>query len=77
MAGFIEFVKGAFSDGGDPSSSRIISAVCALAVIAWGTHVVVHTHALPDPVALTAATAFSTSHYVANRITTAFGKTGQ
>jgi len=70
-----QFLKEAFSDDdGSPSSSRLILGVCALSVIAWGTHVVVHTHSLPDPTAMAAATAFSTSHYIANRVTRAFGK---
>lgn len=70
----LEFLKGAFSDGGTPSSSRIISAVCTIAAIGWITHVVVHTHALPDVASMGGVTAFGTSHYIANRVTTAFGK---
>ncbi len=68
-----EFFKQAFSDNGSPSSSRIISAVCALAAIGWISHVVIHTHALPGGVETGGITAFTTSHYIANRITTAFG----
>jgi len=63
-----QFIKGAFSDNGTPSSSRIVSAVCALASIVWISHVVYHTHALPDAVATAGVTAFSTSHYVANKV---------
>lgn len=68
----LDFIKQAFSDGGTASSSRIISFICTLAVIAWITHVVCHSHALPDAITMGGATAFSTSHYIANRVTTAF-----
>jgi multisubunit Na+/H+ antiporter MnhB subunit len=68
-----DFIKQAFSDGGSPSSSRIISAVCALAAIGWITHVVIHSHALPGIAETGGITAFTTSHYIANRVTTAFG----
>ena len=73
----LDFFKKAFSEGVpdyEPSSSRLVSAICAIAVIGWGTHVAIHTHALPDPASMAAATAFSTAHYVANRVTNAFGK---
>jgi hypothetical protein len=63
-----DFIKQAFSDNGSPSSSRIISAVCALAAIAWISHVVIHTHALPGMAETGGVTAFSTSHYIANKI---------
>jgi hypothetical protein len=69
-----EFIKLAFSDGGSPSSSRIVSAVCALASIVWISHVVYHTHALPDAVSTAGVTAFSTSHYLANKVTGIFDK---
>ena len=69
-----DFIKKAFSDNDIPSSSRIISAVCALASIVWISHVVYHTHALPDAVSTAGVTAFSTSHYVANKVSAIFEK---
>jgi hypothetical protein len=69
-----DFIKGAFSDNGVPSSSRIVSAVCALSSIVWISHVVWHTHALPDAVSTAGVTAFSTSHYVANKVAGIFDK---
>lgn len=68
------FLKRAFSDGGSPSSSRIISAVFSLSAIAWITHVVLHTHALPGGVETAGITALTTSHYVANRVTEVIGR---
>ena len=71
-----EWAKKAFSEGApdyEPSSSRIISAICSLASICWITLVVHHTHALPDVATMGGATAFSTAHYAANKIT---GMTG-
>lgn len=67
-----EFLRSAFSDAGQPSSSRIMSAICSLAVIAWGTHVVIHTHTMPDAIPMGAATAFAVSHYTANKVTGIF-----
>jgi dolichyl-phosphate-mannose--protein O-mannosyl transferase len=69
-----DFLRKAFSDGDQPSSSRVMSAICSIAVIAWGTHVVAHTHAMPDALALGAATAFAVSHYTAGKVTGIFTK---
>lgn len=65
----LAFIKSAFSDGDQPSSSRLLSGLCSLASIVWITHIVLHTHALPDVATLGGATAFSTAHYAANRLT--------
>jgi hypothetical protein len=37
----LEFIKGAFSDGGLPSSSRIIAGINTIASICWITHIVI------------------------------------
>lgn len=65
----ISYIKGAFSDNGSPSSSRIMSAVCTFAVIIWFSYVVFVKHIFPDPLSLTAGAGFGTSHYAANRLT--------
>jgi hypothetical protein len=70
----IPFLKQAFSDGDQASSSRIMSAVCSLASIGWITHIVLHSHALPDVATLGGVTAFSTAHYAANKIAGMVGK---
>jgi hypothetical protein len=64
-----EFLKQAFTDGGTPSSSRLLSAFCTIASIGWITHIVAHTHAMPDVATIGGATAFSVAHYSANRLT--------
>lgn len=69
-----QFLKQAFSDGDQASSSRIMSAVCTLASIFWVTNIVAHTHALPDVATLGGLTAFSTAHYAANKLAGMVGK---
>lgn len=72
-----EWIRKVFSEGApdyEPSSSRIISAVCSIASIAWITLVVYHSHALPDVASMGGATAFSTAHYAANKITGMMGR---
>jgi len=64
-----DFIKQAFMDSGVPSSSRLLSAVCSFASIGWITHIVMHTHAMPDVATLGGVTAFSVAHYSANRLT--------
>lgn len=71
------YIKQVFSEGSpdyEPSSSRIMSAICSVASIAWISHIVYHTHALPDVATLGGATAFSTAHYAANKFTGMIGK---
>lgn len=62
-----EFVKQAFSDNGQASSSRIIAAISTIASIAWISCLVHHNHALPDVATLGGVTAFGTAHYAVNR----------
>lgn len=64
----------AFSDGGTPSSSRVLTAVHSLVACVTLIFVVVKTHMLPDGMTLTGLGAFSTAHYAVNRATNAWGK---
>lgn len=52
-------------DDGTISWSRVASTANAIAVIAWGTHVVIHTHAIPP---LTDPAAFVIAPYAVNRV---------
>jgi hypothetical protein len=43
-----EFWKGVFSDGGQPSFSRVATGMSVAFSLGWVTHLVWHNHALPD-----------------------------
>lgn len=63
-------IKQALSENdGTVSLARILSSICTFASICWVTHVVVHTHALPDAITFSGTTAFSVAHYAANKLT--------
>jgi hypothetical protein len=70
----LDFLKRAFSDGGVPSSSRLLTFLHSVAAIGVLIFYVVKTHLLPDGTVLGGLGAFSTAHYLVNRATTAFGK---
>jgi hypothetical protein len=70
----LTFLKGAFSDNGTPSSSRLLTAVHSGVVCGVLVAVVHHTHALPDAATMAGLGAFASVHYAVNRVTTAFGK---
>ncbi|VVB52061.1 Uncharacterised protein [uncultured archaeon] len=72
--GVIEWVRLAFSDNGQPSSSRVLTAASTLASIASLLFVVWKTHAMPDGMALTGLGAFASSPYAVNRASKMFGK---
>lgn len=44
----MNFLRGVFSDNGQPSFSRCASGVIVLSVLVWTSHVIFKTHALPD-----------------------------
>jgi hypothetical protein len=77
----LNFIKSIFSeDDGSGSASRVLMVVHAIAGIFWGTHVVWHTHALPDAVSLSGVTAFISAPYAINKMhsaVTAFLPSGQ
>jgi hypothetical protein len=66
-----DFIVKAFSDNGTPSSSRLLSAVCTLAVIVWGTYFVWHTRALPDGLTMGGMATLATSHLGVSKISSA------
>lgn len=68
------YLKQAFSDGGSPSSSRLLTAIHSLVACVVLLYVSIKNHGLPDGMTLTGLGAFSTAHYAVNRATTAFGK---
>ena len=67
-----EFIKGIFTDGGNPSSSRVFGAMCALTTIFCIIWVTVKNTHLPEAGGTAALTAYGTSHYLINRATTAW-----
>lgn len=68
------FWRGVFSDSGEPSFSRVISAVLVGFSCGWVTAIVYNSHHLPDATQLGALGAFMVLFYATNRGTTAFGK---
>jgi hypothetical protein len=68
-----EFIKGVFTDNGNPSSSRIFGALCALTTIFCIVWVTVKTTHIPEATGTAALTAYGTSHYLVNRVSTAWG----
>jgi hypothetical protein len=63
------FIRQIFSeDDGTGSASRVLMVLHSIAAIAWGSHVVYHTHALPDAASLSGVTAFLTAPYAVNKM---------
>lgn len=62
------FIKDVFSDGGQGSASRVLTALHSLVACACLAHVVAHTHAVPDAVTLTGLGGFATVPYAINQI---------
>lgn len=60
----------AFSDNGEPSSSRLLTAIVVAFACGWVTAIVKHTHQLPE---FGGISLFIGSLYGLNRLTTAFG----
>lgn len=71
---FKDFLTGAFSDGGTPSSSRLLTIPHSIAAIFVLVFVAIKTHTYPSAAEGTALGGFATVHYVVNRATTAWGK---
>jgi hypothetical protein len=70
----IDFIRKAFSDGGNPSSSRLLTLGHSLVASFVLVFYVLKTKQLPDGGTLGGLGAFTTAHYLVNRATTAFGK---
>jgi len=62
------FLKEAFSDNGQPSSSRVLTAVHSLGVLGLLATYSYHNHGnIPDIGTITALGGFATIHYAVNR----------
>lgn len=59
----MSFLKGVFSESGEGSAGRVMTLLHFVLGGAWGTHVVLHSHAMLDPVTLTALGGFITLPY--------------
>ena len=71
---FREFIKQAFSDNGQPSSSRLLTAATTLSSVVALLSVIFKTWHMPDGMALTGLGAFASSPYAVNRASKMFGK---
>ncbi len=69
-----EFIKQAFCDNGQPSSSRLLTAITVLCSSFALVFVAVKTKGIPDGTALTGLGAFAGSPYGINRLSKMFGK---
>lgn len=63
----MSFFREVFSEDGEGSASRVMMLVHGLAGIGWITHVVVHSHTVPDAATLAGVTAFSSAPYAINK----------
>jgi hypothetical protein len=68
------FFKLAFSDSGQPSSSRLLTAVTVLSSAIGFLAVIFKTWHMPDGTALAGLGAFAASPYAVNRASKMFGK---
>lgn len=74
LSAVFQYAKKAFSDGGSPSSSRLMTIPHSLAAIFCAIYATVKTGGHPDATALVALGGFATVHYAVNRASTAWGK---
>ncbi len=74
LSPFIQYAKLAFSDGGSPSSSRVLALMHSMVTCGVLIYVSIHNHAIPDGTVLTGLGAFATAPYAINRATNAWGK---
>lgn len=76
MSRILSWLGKAFSDGGSPSSSRLLALLHSLVACGTLIYVVVKTHTMPDGTVLAGLGTFSVAPYAINRATTAWGKSG-
>jgi len=62
----MNFWRGVFSDGDQPSFSRIATGMIVAFSLGWVTHLVWHNHTLPDTMTMAGLTAFMVSPYALN-----------
>lgn len=74
MGLFLDYLKLAFSDNGQPSSSRLLAGLSVLSVLVGFLYVCLHSGQLPDGAASTGAGALAIAPYAVNRASKVFGK---
>jgi hypothetical protein len=62
-----EFLKQAFSDGGQPSSSRLLTIPHSVAAIFVLVYATLKNHSVPDATICGGLGAFATVHYLVNK----------
>lgn len=68
------FLKEAFSDNGEPSSSRLLTLLHSVVATFALVFYTIKTHLLPDGTTLGGLGAFTTAHYLVNRVSTVLDK---
>lgn len=63
----MSWLREVFSEDGQGSFSRVAAAFHTSAVLGWGFQFVHFHHVIPDPVTLTAMSAFAVAPYAANK----------
>lgn len=71
---FVSFITRAFTDKGEPSSSRLLTIPTVLTSCAVLVYTVLKTHLIPDGMTLTGLGAFSVSPYAAHRVSKMVGR---
>lgn len=69
FSGVCPFLKAAFSEGGAPSSARLMMGLSTLFACGWVTHIVWHYHALPDALTMGGLVAFTTASFAVGKFT--------
>lgn len=77
LSAHIDFLKKAFSDNGNPSSSRLLGAFSTIAAVFCLLFVTIKNHVVPGADVTGGLAAFGTAHYAVNRATSAWGKNPQ
>jgi hypothetical protein len=67
----MSWLREVFSEDGQGSFSRVAAAFHTSSVLAWGFQYVHFHHIIPDPVTLTALSAFAVAPYAANKAASA------
>jgi hypothetical protein len=73
----MNFWKMVFSDGGSPSSSRVLTLVHSLCAVGLLANYSYHNHgAIPDIATIGGLATFATVHYAVNRFSQGVGQKG-
>jgi len=71
---FKDYIKLAFSDAGQPSSARLLTAVTVLTSAIGLLFVIFKTHTMPDGMGLTGLGTYAVSPYAIHRASKMWGK---